>query len=141
LRTARPSSYEDLQPLYAEIGKPYPIALYELQFAFYVDNILARIDLREEAYSKTGDVPSKLFEVYEEQRARLQALRDRYGPLVSVDHLIEAQASSLHPLSSQPPATPARRHRSRSRRPPCCTTRPRMLECARWARFLLERDR
>jgi phosphoenolpyruvate carboxykinase (GTP) len=86
--------YADLRELFADIGKEYPKALYDLQFAFYLDNILARIELQEEAYSKSGDVPQKLFEVYEEQRAGLQALRDRYGPVVSVEQLIEAQASS-----------------------------------------------
>jgi phosphoenolpyruvate carboxykinase (GTP) len=86
--------YDDLKALFAEIGKEYPKALYDMQFAFYLDNILSRIDLQEEAYSKGEGVPQTLFDVYEEQRAGLQALRDKYGPVVSVEQLIEAQAST-----------------------------------------------
>jgi phosphoenolpyruvate carboxykinase (GTP) len=58
-----------------------------------VDNILARIDLQQEAYGQSENVPQKLFEVYEEQREGLQALRQRYGPVVSVEQLIEAAAA------------------------------------------------
>jgi phosphoenolpyruvate carboxykinase (GTP) len=85
--------YEDLQPLFAEIDKPYPKDLYDQQFAFYVDNILARIELQEEAYCKEDNVPAKLITVYEEQRAGLEALRAKYGSVVSVEQLIEAAGS------------------------------------------------
>jgi phosphoenolpyruvate carboxykinase (GTP) len=84
--------YEDLRELFAEIDKEYPRSLYNLQFAFYVDNILARIDLQEEAYGESENVPQKLFAVYEEQREGLQALKEQYGPVVSVEQLIEAAA-------------------------------------------------
>ncbi len=83
--------YEDLQALFAQIGKDYPRTLYERQFAFYVDNILARIALQEKAYRKESGVPDKLFEVYAEQRAGLEALKAAYGPIVSVEQL-EAHA-------------------------------------------------
>jgi len=82
--------YEDLKRLFDGIGKEYPKELYDKQFAFYVDNILARIELQEEAYRKEKNVPSKLFEVYREQREGLEALKARYGPIVSVEQLIEA---------------------------------------------------
>jgi phosphoenolpyruvate carboxykinase (GTP) len=82
--------YEDLEALFGEIGKPYPQELYDQQFAFYVDNVLARIDLQEAAYKKEENVPPVLFEVYEEQRAGLEALRSKYGPVVSVEQLAEA---------------------------------------------------
>jgi len=82
--------YEDLKKLFAGIDKEYPKALYDKQFAFYVDNILGRIDLQEEAYRKEKNVPPRLFEVYEEQKADLEALKARYGPIVSVEQLIEA---------------------------------------------------
>ncbi len=83
--------YEDLQELFDGIGKEYPKELYDKQFAFYVDNILARIDLQEEAYRKEKNVPARLFEVYAEQRKGLEALRAKYGPIVSVEQLIEAE--------------------------------------------------
>jgi len=80
--------YEDLTELFAGIGKEYPKELYDKQFAFYVGNILARIDLQEEAYRKEKNIPAKLFEVYQEQRKGLEALKANYGPIVSVEQLI-----------------------------------------------------
>lgn len=82
--------YEDLKTLFADIDKPYPKELYNKQFALYIDNIIRRIDLQEEAYKKEQNVPEKLFEVYEEERSGLLALKAKYGPIVSVDQLIEA---------------------------------------------------
>jgi phosphoenolpyruvate carboxykinase (GTP) len=82
--------YKDLEELFAGIGKEYPKELYDKQFAFYVDNILARIDLQEEAYRKEKNIPARLFEVYREQREGLEALKAKYGPIVSVEQLIEA---------------------------------------------------
>jgi phosphoenolpyruvate carboxykinase (GTP) len=85
--------YEDLREMFAGIGKEYAKDLYDKQFAFYVDNILGRIDLQEEAYRKEENVPAKLFEVYEEQRAGLEALKAKYGSIVSVEQLIEASGA------------------------------------------------
>jgi phosphoenolpyruvate carboxykinase (GTP) len=82
--------YEDLKELFTGIDKPYPKELYDRQFALYVDNILSRIKLQEEAYNKEQNIPRKLFEVYEEQRKGLEALKQKYGPIVSVAQLIEA---------------------------------------------------
>lgn len=82
--------YPDLRELFAGIDKEYPKELYDKQFAFYVDNILTRIDLQEDAYRKEHDVPAKLFEVYAEQRKELEALKARYGPVVSVEQLVKA---------------------------------------------------
>lgn len=82
--------YEDLVELFAGIDKEYPKSLYDKQFALYVDNILARIALQEEAYSEGENVPSRLFEIYQEQREGLEALREKYGSIVSVEQLIEA---------------------------------------------------
>jgi len=85
--------YEDLKELFAKIGKEYPKEIYDKQFAFYVDNILTRIDLQEEAYRKEKNIP-KLFEVYREQRKGLEALKAKYGPIVSVEQLIEAAGNN-----------------------------------------------
>jgi len=85
--------YEDLKELFDGIGKAYPRELYDMQFALYVDNIIARIDLQTEAYGKEKNLPEQLFRVYEEQRAGLTALRDEYGPVVSTQQL-EAGAAS-----------------------------------------------
>jgi phosphoenolpyruvate carboxykinase (GTP) len=82
--------YQDLKELFAEIGKEYPKELYDKQFAFYVDNILGKIDLQEAAYKKEENIPARLFEIYAEQRQGLEALKAKYGPVVSVEQLIEA---------------------------------------------------
>jgi phosphoenolpyruvate carboxykinase (GTP) len=76
--------YEDLQELFrSKIDKEYPRDLYDKQFSLYVDNILDRIALQEEAYAGEEDLPKTLFEVYAEQREGLRALRDRFGPVVA----------------------------------------------------------
>jgi phosphoenolpyruvate carboxykinase (GTP) len=82
--------YDDLRTLFAEIDKEYPRGLYDRQFSFYVDNIVARIDLQKEAYGKEEGVPPRLFEVYEEQRRGLLALKQVYGPVVTPQQLAEA---------------------------------------------------
>jgi phosphoenolpyruvate carboxykinase (GTP) len=82
--------YDDLKTLFAEIDKDYPRDLYDKQFSFYVDNIVARIDLQREAYGKEKGVPPRLFEVYDEQRRGLLALKAVYGPVVTPNQLAEA---------------------------------------------------
>jgi phosphoenolpyruvate carboxykinase (GTP) len=75
--------YEDLAGLFRElIAKEYPRDLYDRQFSFHVDNILARIALQEEAYRKEKKVPARIFEVYAEQRAGLEALKAAHGAVV-----------------------------------------------------------
>ena len=82
--------YADLKELFAGIDKEYPRELYDKQFAFYVDKILERINLQQEAYGKEKDTPAKLFQVYAEQRDGLEALKAKYGSIVSVEQLIKA---------------------------------------------------
>ncbi len=80
--------YQDLKTVFEQtVGKEYPLSLYTKQFSFYVDNILARIKLQEEAYGKDTRMPPRLFEVYEEQRRGLEALKRAHGPVVSPDKL------------------------------------------------------
>lgn len=79
--------YEDLKKLFDGIDKEYPKPLYDMQFALYLDNILNRIDMQTEAYEKEDDIPPQLFAVYEKQKTELLALKEKYGPVVSVDEL------------------------------------------------------
>ena len=79
--------YEDLEKLFAGIDKAYPKSLYDMQFALYLDNIISRIDLQTEAYSKEEDIPTKLFEVYEKQKAELLQFKDQFGSIVTLDKL------------------------------------------------------
>jgi phosphoenolpyruvate carboxykinase (GTP) len=83
--------YEDLKGLFkSKIDKEYPQDLYNMQFSLYIDNIVGRIDLQTEAYGKDEHIPKQIFEVYEEQKAGLLALKEKYGSIVSPDQLIEA---------------------------------------------------
>jgi phosphoenolpyruvate carboxykinase (GTP) len=82
--------YEDLKTLFDEtIGKEYPKDLYDKQFSFYIDNIVSRIDLQIEAYSKEKDCPQRIFEVYDEQKTGLLALKEKFGSIVTPDQLVE----------------------------------------------------
>jgi len=85
--------YEDLKTLFKEIiDKAYPEELYIKQFSLYVDNILARIDLQNDAYKKESDIPKKLFEILSAQREELISLKEAYGSVVTPSQL-EAFAS------------------------------------------------
>ena len=81
--------YEDLADLFKTIDKPYPKELYDMQFALYVDKIIARIDLQREAYSKEPGIPQKLFDIYELQKNELIQLREKYGPIVGAEQLTQ----------------------------------------------------
>ncbi len=81
--------YEDLKELFSEIDKDYPVELYNKQFAFYIDNIVSRIDLQEEEYRKEENIPQKLFDIYAEQKKGLLAFKEKYGSIVSVDQLVQ----------------------------------------------------
>lgn len=82
--------YEDLKKLFDGISKEYPKSLYEMQFSFYIDNIVGRIDLQTEAYGKEENLPGQLFDVYRKQKSSLLALKEKYGAIISPDKLAEA---------------------------------------------------
>jgi phosphoenolpyruvate carboxykinase (GTP) len=83
--------YEDLKRMFKEkIDKQYPEELYNMQFALYIDNIVGRIDLQTEAYRKDERIPERIFEIYEEQKKDLLAMKEKYGAVVSPAQLIEA---------------------------------------------------
>ena len=85
--------YEDLKDLFKSIiDKEYPQELYVKQFSLYIDNIINRIDLQTEAYSKEKNIPAKLFEVLKNQREALLGLNDKYGPIVTPEQLEEFQS-------------------------------------------------
>ena len=81
-----------MKKLFAGIDKEYPKSLYDKQFSLYIDNILERIHLQKEAYSQERNVPWRLFEIYDEQRIELEHLKQKYGPVVSVEQLIAEEA-------------------------------------------------
>jgi len=75
--------YDDLKTLFKEIiDKEYPKALYDKQFSLYTENIIKRIELQEEAYSKEEAIPARLFEILAEQKKGILALQDKKGAVV-----------------------------------------------------------
>ena len=79
--------YDDLQKLFSSIGKEYPKALYEMQFAIYIDNIVKRIDLQTKEYSKENSIPPQLYDVYRTQKEQLLSLKEKFGAIVSINDL------------------------------------------------------
>jgi len=83
--------FDDLKAIFKEtIGKEYTDELYKKHFSLYVDNITARIELQTEAYGKEKDCPQTIFEVYEEQKKGLAALKEKFGSIVTPEQLIKA---------------------------------------------------
>ncbi|MGD2270584.1 MAG: phosphoenolpyruvate carboxykinase (GTP) [Desulfobacterales bacterium] len=84
--------YEDLKDLFqSKIDKEYPEDLYVKQFSLYTGNIIARIDLQIEAYSKEKNIPARLFEALNKQREALLELNEKFGPIVTPEQLAEFQ--------------------------------------------------
>jgi len=80
--------YEDLKKLFSEkINKEYPESLYTMQFSLYVENVIARIDLQEEAWRKEEGASERLFAVYTEQKAALLKLKAEKGEIVKPQDL------------------------------------------------------
>jgi phosphoenolpyruvate carboxykinase (GTP) len=80
--------YDDLSALFRDIiDKDYPRDLYDMQFSLYIDKIVDRIELQHEAYGKEENLPATLFEVYAEQRAGLEALKEKFGPVATPEQL------------------------------------------------------
>jgi len=80
--------YGDLKELFSTlIDKTYPEELYNKQFSLYIDNIIARIDLQADAYSKEKNVPQKLFDVLRTQKEGLLKLKERFGAIVTPTQL------------------------------------------------------
>jgi phosphoenolpyruvate carboxykinase (GTP) len=83
--------FDDLKDLFKSIiDKTYSIDLYTRHFSLYIDNIVSRINLQLEAYSKEARIPERLFTILRKQREALLLLRETYGPVVSPDQLLEA---------------------------------------------------
>ena len=88
-------TYRDLKGLFATmISKEYPRDLYERQFSIYVDNILYRLVKLEESYRAEGDVPTRIFTVYAEQRKLLLGLKEQHGAIVAPSRLLAVGSAS-----------------------------------------------
>jgi phosphoenolpyruvate carboxykinase (GTP) len=81
--------YEDLKALFkSRIDKDYPEELYVKQFSLYLDNIIARVELQVEAYGKEENIPPKLFDILKELHQELTAVKEKFGPVVTPQHLM-----------------------------------------------------
>ncbi|MEE9443034.1 MAG: phosphoenolpyruvate carboxykinase (GTP) [candidate division Zixibacteria bacterium] len=80
--------YDDLKKFFKEIiDKDYSEELYTKQFSLYIDNIIGRIDLQDEAYTKEGGIPERFFELLKEQKAGLEELKAKHGSVVKPQDL------------------------------------------------------
>jgi phosphoenolpyruvate carboxykinase (GTP) len=78
--------YEDLKSLFKDIiGKDYKKDLYIKQFSLYLDNILKRVELQQDAYSKEENIPQALFDILAEQKEELLKLKNANGAIVGPD--------------------------------------------------------
>lgn len=81
--------YEDLKLLFKQvIDKEYPKELYIKQFSLYLDNIIKRVELQQDAYSKEDGIPGTLFDILARQKEELLALKDSHGSIVLPDDLL-----------------------------------------------------
>ena len=86
--------YTDLKELFkSKINKAYPEKLYEKQFSLYIDNIIGRVDLQIEAYSKEDNIPQRLFDILKKQKEALETLKAKFGPIVTPQQLEQASAA------------------------------------------------
>jgi len=75
--------YDDLKKLFARlIDKEYTKELYTKQFSLYLDNIIKRVELQQEAYAKEEGIPQTLFDILAGQRKELLALKDAHGSII-----------------------------------------------------------
>ena len=80
--------YDDLKLLFKQIiDKEYTKELYIKQFSLYLDNIIKRIELQQDAYAKEQGIPQILFDILAEQKKALLALKDAHGSILSPEVL------------------------------------------------------
>ncbi|MBF0377651.1 MAG: phosphoenolpyruvate carboxykinase (GTP) [Desulfamplus sp.] len=76
--------YDDLKQLFSQlINKEYSVELYEKQFSLYVDNIVNRLNLQIEAYSKEKGIPDTLFSILNSEKSELLSLKEKIGTIIS----------------------------------------------------------
>ncbi|PIE56226.1 MAG: phosphoenolpyruvate carboxykinase (GTP) [Desulfobulbus propionicus] len=80
--------YEDLKQIFKErVDKEYPEELYTMQFSLYIDNIIERIELQQEAWQKEEGASELLFDTYRTQKQELQQLREKKGAVIKPQDL------------------------------------------------------
>lgn len=78
--------FDDLKLLFKQIiDKDYSKDLYTKQFSLYLDNIISRVELQQEAYSREEGIPQALFDILADQKKALSALKNTHGSIVAPD--------------------------------------------------------
>jgi len=86
--TGRMPLYADLRRLFADVlGKGYALEDYEVQFTIRVAERLAKLDRIERAFRGMDHVPTRLYDIIGEQRARLLDARSRHGDYIKPSQL------------------------------------------------------
>lgn len=82
--------YEDLKKLFKEVlDKDYVEGDYLRQFTLRIPESLEKIERIVEVYqTKAKGVPEILFKVLQEQRDRLQALKEKHGDYIAPGELL-----------------------------------------------------
>lgn len=87
--------YKDLKALFAQvIDKEYEKEIYNKQFSLYTDNLIKRIDLSINEFSREKGMVDAFFHVLDTWHRDLAALRATIGPIVTPDQMIEYVAAN-----------------------------------------------
>lgn len=82
--------YQDLKKLFSDvINKEYDESTYIKQFSLYVDNLVERVDMSINEFSKEKGMNDAFFDVLDTWRRDLVALRSTVGPIVTPDQMIK----------------------------------------------------
>lgn len=82
--TGRMPKYDDLKMLFKQtLHKDYPEEAYIRQFTIRIPENLSKLDRVTKIYNDMTEVPERVFEVFEEQRQRLNKAREKYGDYIS----------------------------------------------------------
>jgi phosphoenolpyruvate carboxykinase (GTP) len=76
-------TYEDLRDLFKETGKDYSKEDYIKQFSFSCKYHLEKIDRLVAKYRTVKNTPPILYDIMEQQKARIEKLRKQKGDMVS----------------------------------------------------------
>ena len=82
--------YGDLRDLFIQVfGREYTLEEYELQFSVRLDRFLEKIARMEELFKPEPQMPSEFWEVLNQQKAELDALKKKTGKtILTPDHFL-----------------------------------------------------
>lgn len=88
--------YEDLVPIFKKVlGQDYPRELYEKQFTIRVPENLSKLERIAKIYREQApDAPKQLFDIMEEQAARLKKTQADHGDYISPFKFAKASGKS-----------------------------------------------